>query len=68
VKFKVGDRVTITKFKSTVSNKYDPNWTREIFTIKEILSTSPITYKIKDLNNEEIIGILYDKELQKTIF
>jgi len=27
VKFEVCDRVRITKFKSTFSNKYDPNWT-----------------------------------------
>jgi len=56
VKFKAGDRVRITKFKSTFSNKYDPNWTREIFTIEEILNTHPVTYKIKDLNKEEVIG------------
>ena len=27
VKFKVGDRVRITKFKNAFSNKYDSNWT-----------------------------------------
>jgi hypothetical protein len=47
VKFQVGDRVRITKFKNTFGNKYDPNWTREIFVIKEILNTNPTTYKIK---------------------
>ena len=68
VKFNVGDRVRITKFKSTFNNKYDPNWTREIFPIKVILNTNPITYKIKDLNDEKIIGSFYSKELQKTIY
>jgi len=63
-KFEVGDRVRITKFKSTFSNKYDTNWTRETFTIKEILNTNPITYRIKDLNDEEIIGWFYNEELQ----
>ena len=33
VKFQVGDRVRITKFKYNFSNKYDPNWTRKIFVI-----------------------------------
>ena len=33
VKFQIGDRVRITKFKYTFSNKYDPNWTRKIFVI-----------------------------------
>ena len=68
VKFQVGDRVRITKFKSTFGNKYDPNRTREIFLIKEILNTNPTTYKIKDFNDEEIIGTFYNEELQKTIF
>ena len=49
IKLKVGDRVRITGFKYTLSNKYDPNWTREFFLIKEILNTQPVTYKIKDL-------------------
>ena len=68
VKFQVDDRVRITNFKNTFGNKYDPNWTREIFVIKEILNTNPTTYKIKDLDDEEIIGSFYNEELQKTIF
>ena len=31
MKFKIGDHVRITKFKRTFVNKYDPNWTQEIF-------------------------------------
>jgi len=68
VKFQVGYRVKITKFKNPFGNKYDSNWTREIFVITEILNTEPINYKIKDLDNEEIVGIFYNEELQKTIF
>jgi len=68
VKFQVDDRVRITKFKNTFGNKYDPNWTREIFVIKEILNTNPTAYKIKDLHDEEIIWSFYNEELQKTIF
>ena len=45
IKFLVGDRVRITKFKSTFSTKYDPNLTQEIFTVSEILNTKPTTYK-----------------------
>jgi hypothetical protein len=36
--------------------------------INEILNTQPVTYKIKDLNDEEIIGTFYNEELQKTAF
>jgi hypothetical protein len=68
IKFKVCDRVRITTFKYTFGNKYNRNWTREIFVITEILNTQPITYKIKDLNDDEIIGTFYNEELQKTAF
>ena len=34
--------------------------------ISEIRPTNPITYKIKDLNDEEIGGTFYGEELQKT--
>ena len=33
-----------------------PNWTEEIHLIDKIQSTNPITYRLKDLNNEEIQG------------
>jgi hypothetical protein len=68
VKFKVGDHVRITSYKYTFNNKYDSNWTREIFVITEILMTQPVTYKIKDLNSEKVIGTFYNEELQKTAF
>ena len=34
----------------------------------KINDTVPYTYNLKDLNDEEIIGSFYDKELQKTKF
>ena len=44
---------------------YTPNWSEEIFVIKEIKNTAPWTYVINDLNGEEIIGTFYEKEMQK---
>lgn len=66
--FKIGDRVRIKAFKGTFANKYKNNWTLEIFVVAEVLPTNPITYKIKDLNDEEIVGSFYKYELQKTNF
>jgi len=68
IKFSVGDRVRITASKKTFGNKYSNNWTKEIFILKEILNTNPTTYKIIDLNNEEIEGSFYNEELQKSKF
>ena len=65
-RFKVGDRVRISKFKNTFAKGYTPNWSREIFIVNKINDTVPYTYNLKDLNEEEIIGSFYDRELQKT--
>ena len=65
-RFKVGDRVRISKFKNIFSKGYTPNWSKEIF-VNKINDTVPYTYNIKDLNDEEFIGSFYDRELQKSI-
>ena len=44
-----------------------PNWSEEIFVIKKIKNTVPWTYIINDLNDEEIIGTFYEKELHGTM-
>ena len=65
-KFKVGDYVRITKYKNIFAKGYTSNWSEEDFMIKEVKNTVPWTYVISDLNDEEITGTFYEKELQKT--
>ena len=65
-RFKVVDRVRITKFKKIFAKGYTPNWSKEIFIVDKINDTVPYAYNLKDLNDEEIIGSFYDRELQKT--
>ena len=65
-KFKVGDDVRISKYKSIFAKGYTPNWSEEAFVIKEVKNTVPWSYVISDLNGEEITGTFYEKELQKT--
>ena len=64
--FSGGDRVRISKKKKTFEKGYTTRWTEEIFTIVEVKRTSPMTYRIADLNGEEITGTFYEPELQKT--
>ena len=66
-RFKVGDRVRISKFKNIFAKGYIPNWSKEVFIVDKINDTVPYTYNLKDLNGEEIIGSSYDRELQKSI-
>ena len=64
-KFKVGDRVRIPQYKNIFAKDYTPNWSEEVFVIKEVKDTVPWTYVINDLNSEEITGTFYEKKLQK---
>ena len=41
-------------------------WTEDIFKISQIQLTIPVRYKITDYNGEEIQGLFYEQELQKT--
>ena len=65
-KFKVGDHVRISRYKYIFAKGYTPNGSEEIFVVSKIKNTVPWTFVIKDLNDEEIIGTFYGKELQKT--
>ena len=65
-RFKVNDRVRISKYKNIFVKGYVSNWSEEVFIINEIKNTVSWTYTITDLNGEKVIGIFYEKELQKT--
>ena len=67
-KFKINDLVRISLKTRKIFDKASANikWSEELFKIHSINRSNVITYKIKDLNNEIIEGIFYEKELQKT--
>ena len=67
-KFKVNDRVRITKYKNIFSKGYPENSSREIFIINFVFKTNAWTYKIKDLNGEKIIGSFHEKEMLRSLF
>ena len=63
---KLGDTVRVSKLKNIFAKGYTPNWTEEVFEIDQILPTNPITYKLRDLMEEEIQGSWYEEQLQLT--
>ena len=65
-KFKVADKVRISRIKGTFEKGYLPNWSEQVYIIDDVLKTTPVTYKIKDSLNEIITGSFYEQELQKT--
>ncbi|XP_074101294.1 uncharacterized protein LOC141528910 [Cotesia typhae] len=64
-KFKVGDKVRISKYKHVFEKGYTPNWTTEIFTIKTVQNTNPTTYKLVDYQDQPIEAGFYNEELSK---
>ncbi len=65
-RFKQGDLVRITKEKSQLHKGYLPNYTTEVFQISQVLKNrKPATYRVCDLNGEDIEGIFYNEELVK---
>lgn len=64
-KFKVGDYVRLSKYRTVFEKGYTPNWTTEIFRIRKVqYSTDPITYLLADYQNREVKGTVYTEELQ----
>lgn len=63
--FNIGDRVRISKKYRNFRKGYLPNFTTEIFIVSEVLRTSPVTYRLKDMDGEELIGSFYAEEMSK---
>ncbi|XP_014296616.1 uncharacterized protein LOC106693442 [Microplitis demolitor] len=64
-KFKVGDKVRISKYKHVFEKGYAPNWSTEIFTIETVQNTNSTTYKLVDYQDKPIEGGFYVEELNK---
>ena len=65
-KFKINDLVRISLKRRELFDKSSGNikWSEELFKIYKINKSNVITYQIKDMNDEIIKGIFYEKELQ----
>lgn len=64
IKFKVGDYVRLRKYNHIFEEGYTPNWTTEIFKIRKIQYTNPVTYLLSDFEGKDIQGSIYEEELQ----
>jgi len=64
-KYKPGQTVKISKYKSIFGKGYLPNFTEQLFKVVQVIYGSPIVYKLEDLDGEEIKGIFYEEELSE---
>ena len=67
-KYKINDIVRISLKRRELFDKPTGNikWSEELFKIYKINKSNVISYQLKDMNNEIIKGIFYEKELQLT--
>ena len=66
-KFKVGDHIKISKHKNIFTKRYTPNWSEEVFVIREFKNTVLWKYAISDLNREELSEYFMKKTWKKQI-
>ena len=66
-KFKVGDRIRISKFDLPFRKGYKPQFTKKVFAIVAISSRKPPTYTKKDEQDKFIRGKFCQEELIKVI-
>ena len=62
-KFRVGDAVRVSRYKSIFGKGYEANFTKEIFKVKRVLMGDPTMYELEDHEGEPIIGKFYEEEL-----
>ena len=62
-KFRVGNTMRVSRYKSIFSKGYEANFTEEIFKVKKVLRGDPNMYEIEDHEGEPIIGKFYEEEL-----
>jgi len=59
----VGDKVRVSKLKHAFQKGYTPSFSSEIFEITAVKSTIPVTYRLKDYQDQTIEGGFYEQEL-----
>lgn len=62
-KYKVGDTVRTKINKKAFAKGYEQNFSDEVYIINEIINSKPITYQVKNSNNQIISGRFYEQEL-----
>ena len=67
VKFNQGDVVRVSREKMLMEKGYTPKWTTELFIIRKVMNTVPVTYLLDDMTGAPIQGCFYTDELQRTV-
>ena len=64
-KFRVGDKVRLSKVRRAFKKGYLLGWTEEIFVIVRVLNLSVPAYKLNEYDGTPLEGTFYEPEMQK---
>ena len=62
-KFRIGDTVRVSRYKSVFGKGYEANFTEEIFKVTKVFRGNPTVYELEDHEGEPTIGKFYEEEL-----
>jgi hypothetical protein len=65
-KFKVNDSVRISKKRGAFDKSYLVNYSYEVFKIRKVLWTNPVSYLLEDFQQQPIIGAFSEFELKRS--
>ena len=61
----VGDPVRISRDKGVFGKGYEDTFSEEYFIVDKRLMRDPPVYRLKDLKDDDILGVFYEHQLQK---
>ena len=63
--FAVGDHVRMLEYRKLFRKESDLAWTNQVYRIRRVIRSNPITFEIEDLDGEAIKGGFYARQLIK---
>ena len=64
-KFKVGDFVIVRREKRLFEKGYAKNWSEDVFKIRAVNPTKPVTYLLETQEGQALDGSFYQLELSE---
>jgi len=61
----INDKVRVRRSKHVFEKGYSATFSNEIFVIKDVIMSKPITCKLKIKNEKDVLGVCYEFELSK---
>ena len=61
----MGDKVRLSERVKTFKKEYLPQWTAEVFKIRQVIQGPVLLYKVEEFDGTSVKGAFYTEDLQK---